>query len=150
MSAFVTFHCNFSFLVTHILLFTIFATKHAAEHSKVSSFFIETIIKFISHFQKEILDSKEYCILKDSIVNLRIYASYLATPLNAHCSYVQNNSSLNWILECDRSKILNVRSVTAHARYFACIYLVSLVSIVLNSEIWDIFYFYVRFSSVFG
>ena len=69
MSAFVTFHCNFSFLVIHILLFTIFATEHAIEHSKVSSFLLETIVKFISHFQKEIFDSKEYCILEDSIVN---------------------------------------------------------------------------------
>ena len=90
MSAFVTFHCNFSFLVTHILLFIIFATEHAVEHSKVSIFLIKTIVKFISHFQKEIFGSKEYCILKNSIVNLKIYASHLATAQNVHCSYVQN------------------------------------------------------------
>ena len=90
MSTFVTLLCNFFFLVTHILLFKIFATEHAVEHSKVSSFFIETMVKFISHFQKEIFDSKKYCILKDSIVNLRMYASYLGTAQNIHCSYVQN------------------------------------------------------------
>ena len=72
MSAFVTFHCNFSFLDSHILLFTIFATDYAVERSKVSMFLIETIVKFISHFQKEIFYSEEYRILKDSIVNLRI------------------------------------------------------------------------------
>ena len=89
MSAFVTFHYNFSFLVTHILLFTIFPTEHAVEHSKVSSFLIETIVKFINHFPKEIFDSKEDFILKDSIVNSNMYASYLATTQNRHCSYVQ-------------------------------------------------------------
>ena len=56
-----TSHCNFSFLVPHTLLFTIFATDHPVEHSKVSSFLIEIIIKFISHFQKEIFDNKDYC-----------------------------------------------------------------------------------------
>ena len=86
MSAFVTFHCNFSFRVTHILLSTMFATKYAIERSKVSSFSIEITVKFISHFQNEIFDSKEYYILKDSIVNLRMYASYVTTTQNEHCS----------------------------------------------------------------
>ena len=90
MSTFVRFHCHFSFLVTHILLFTTFATEHAAEHSKLSSFLIETIVKLISHFHKEIFDSKEYCIFKDFIVNLRMYASYLGIAQNVYCSYVQN------------------------------------------------------------
>ena len=82
MSAFVTFHCNFSFLVSHILLFTIFANEHAVEHSKVSSFFIETIVKFISYFQKEIFYNKEYWdILLHSLPALRCPRAPLCSAL---------------------------------------------------------------------